>query len=55
MVAGVQAKALQQDVRDAVALLQEALTQTLTSYWEERALLKRLTGFSWWTEAVEAL
>jgi hypothetical protein len=30
------------------------LTQTLASYWEEPALLKRLTGFSWWTEAVEA-
>jgi transposase len=40
---------------ETVALLQEALTQTLTSYWENRALLKRLTGFSWWTEAVEAL
>jgi hypothetical protein len=39
---------------ETAALLQEALTQTLTSYWEERALLKRLTGFSWWTEAVEA-
>src|ERR687895_228335 len=31
---------------ETVALLQEVLTQTLTSYWEEPALLKRLTGFS---------
>jgi transposase len=39
---------------ETVALLQQALTQTLTSYWEDRALLKRLTGFTWWLEAVEA-
>ena len=39
---------------ETVALLQEVLTQTLASYWEEPALLTRLTGFSWWTEAVEA-
>ncbi len=38
-----------------IALLQEALTQTLLPYWEDRALLKRLTGYSWWVEAVEAL
>lgn len=38
-----------------VAVLQEALTQTLRPYWEDRALLKRLTGYSWWVEAVEAL
>jgi transposase len=40
---------------ETVALLQEALTQTLVPYWENPTLLKRLTGFSWWTEAVEAL
>ena len=40
---------------ETVALLQEALTRTLTSYWEDPALLKRLTGYSWWVEAVEAL
>jgi hypothetical protein len=38
-----------------VALIQEALTQTLRPYWEDLALLKRLTGYSWWVEAVEAL
>jgi transposase len=39
----------------SVALMQEALTQTLEPYWEEPALLKRLTGYSWWVEAVETL
>ncbi len=28
---------------------------TLEPYWEEPALLKRLTGYSWWVEAVEEL
>jgi hypothetical protein len=40
---------------ETVALLQEALTYTLVPYWEDPALLKRLTGYSWWVEAVEAL
>ena len=40
---------------ESVALMQEALTQTLRPYWEDPALLKRLTGYSWWVEAVEAL
>lgn len=40
---------------EAVAPLQEALTQTLQPYWEDPARLRRLTGFSWWVEAVDAL
>jgi hypothetical protein len=55
VVSGVQAQALKQDVFETVALLQEALTQTLVPYWEEPALLKRLTAYSWWVEAVAAL
>lgn len=39
---------------ESVALLQEALGQELMPYWEESALLKRLTGYSWWVKAVEA-
>jgi hypothetical protein len=31
---------------ETVALLQEALTQTLVPYWENPALLKCLTGYS---------
>jgi hypothetical protein len=38
---------------ESVALLQEALSQTLRPYWEESTLLKRLTGYSWWVKAVE--
>ena len=38
---------------ESVALIQEALTHTLVPYWENPALLKRLTGYSWWVKAVE--
>ncbi|MDQ4063109.1 MAG: transposase [Actinomycetota bacterium] len=40
---------------ESVALMQELLTQALVPYWEDLGLLKRLTGYSWWVEAVEAL
>ena len=38
---------------ESVVLIQEALTKTLWPYWENPPLLKRLTGYSWWIEAVE--
>jgi transposase len=40
---------------ETVELLQEALGQTLRPYWEDLSRLQRLTGFSWWVEAVDAL
>ena len=40
---------------ESVALMQEALTRTLLPYWKDPALLKRLTGYPWWVEALEAL
>jgi transposase len=40
---------------ESVALMQEALSRTLLPYWKDPALLKRLTGYPWWVEAVEAL
>ena len=40
---------------ESIALLQEALSQTLRPYWEDPALLERLTGYSWWVEAVETV
>ena len=40
---------------ETVELLQEALGQTLRPYWEDLPRLQRLTGFSWWVEAVNAL
>lgn len=46
---------LSNEVFESVALMQEALTRTLVPYWEEPSLLKRLTGYPWWVEAVEAL
>jgi hypothetical protein len=54
MVSGVQAKAPNR-TPETVALMQEALTQILVPYWEDPALLKRLSGYSWWVEAVKAL
>jgi transposase len=48
-------RSLSNRIFESVALMQETLTQTLVSYWEEPALLKRLTGYPWWVEAVEAL
>ena len=38
---------------ESVALIQEALTETLRPYWESPSLLKRLTGYPWWVRAVE--
>ncbi len=40
---------------ETIESLQEALTQALEPYWEEPARLRSLTGFSWWTEAIDAL
>ena len=40
---------------ESVELLQEALGQALQPYWEDLSRLQRLTGFSWWVEAVNTL
>jgi transposase len=40
---------------ESVELLQEALEQALRPYWEDLSRLQRLTGFSWWVEAVNSL
>jgi hypothetical protein len=40
---------------ETVELMQEALGQALQPYWKDTARLRRLTGFSWWVEAVDAL
>ena len=40
---------------ETVELLQEAITRALEPSWEEPGRLQRLTGFSWWVEAVESL
>lgn len=38
---------------ESVALIQDALTETLRLYWESPSLLRRLTGYPWWVKAVE--
>jgi transposase len=38
---------------ESVALIQDALSETLRPYWERPSLLKRLTGYTWWVKAVE--
>ena len=40
---------------ETLELLQKALGQALQPYCEEPARLRRLTGFSWWVEADNAL
>jgi transposase len=40
---------------ETVELLQEVLSQVLRPYWEDPSCLRRLTGFSWWVEAVNTL
>jgi len=47
--------ALSNRIFEAVALLQEAITDTLEPYWKDPARLRCLVGFSWWVEAVESL
>ena len=38
---------------ESVALIEDALSETLRPYWETPSLLKRLTGYSLWVKAVE--
>jgi hypothetical protein len=41
---------------ESVEMLQEVLTGALAPYWrQEPTLLRRLTGYSWWVEAINAL
>ena len=46
-------RSLSNKLFESVALIQEALTHTLVPYWENPALLKRLSGYTWWVKAVE--
>jgi transposase len=48
-------RALSNRIFATVELLKEALTKVLGPYWEEPARLQRLTGCSWWVEAIESL
>jgi transposase len=48
-------RALANRVFETIGSLQDALTRALEPYWEEPTRLRSLTGFSWWTEAIDAL
>ena len=48
-------RTLANKVSQTIGSLQEALRRTLELYWDERARLRSLTGFSWWTEAIDSL
>lgn len=48
-------RVLSNRVFESVELLQGALTDALAPYWREPALLRRLTGYPWWVEAVGTL
>lgn len=38
-----------------LAELEEEITRQLRPYWDEPALLRRLTGYPWWTDSVVTL
>ena len=40
---------------DSIDAIQLAATGFLERYWADRAALRRLTGFSWWLDAVQEL
>ncbi len=40
---------------DTLEALQEALTEVLKRYWNDRGALRQLTNFPWWQEAVQHL
>jgi transposase len=48
-------RALANKVFETIGSLQDALTRVLVPYWERPDRLRNLTGFSWWTEAIDAL
>ncbi len=48
-------RTLSSGIFETVELVQEAIRKALEPYWEEPGRLQRLTGFSWWVEAVESL
>ena len=40
---------------ETLAELEAAITEHLQPYWEQPALVQRLTGYSWWTAAVTTM
>lgn len=48
-------RALSNRIFETIEALQEALTEALEPYWRDSGRLRSLTGFPWWTRAIEAL
>ena len=40
---------------ETVAELEEAIAAHLQPYWDQPAILQRLTGYSWWVAAVTTM
>lgn len=48
-------RALSDRIFETIEALQEALTEALEPYWRDPGLLRSLTGFPWWKQAIETL
>ena len=48
-------RALSNRAFESIEALQAALTEVLEPYWRDPGRLRRLTGFSWWTQGIDAL
>lgn len=48
-------QALANRIFDTLEDVEAALTEALCPFWEHPERLQRLTGYPWWTQAVEAL
>jgi hypothetical protein len=40
---------------ETVAELEDAITVHLRPYWDQPALIQRLTGYSWWVAAITTM
>lgn len=48
-------RSLSNRIFETIKSLQAALTEVLERYWREPGLLRSLTGYPWWTHAIEML
>lgn len=48
-------RALSNRIFETIEALQRALTESLEPYWRDPRLLRSLTGFPWWRQAIESL
>lgn len=48
-------RALSNRIFKTIPSLQQALTEALEPYWRDPGLLRSITGFPWWKQAIEKL